>query len=330
MAIAAEEASAEPDARPPADAPSLGSAPLGLAFGNGLIQSPLEIVDVTADDQRPVRLRAPLVLLEGEPLRITFTLRPRQTLSGEVALPLRLVGAGGELADAAAFSASGMEVGGLFDVEHTLRQPRMRFTGRARLDVLPPDNADASPLFQWPVYIQPHPIASRAETGRREEVFGAGAVSLNASFRLGPEAAVTLECPEELRFEGLGLISALVHDRTPSQGEEVALVEVLNGAGRVRATAAVEAGVHTAFRWFDYYPEDSLEHERAPVFSSEAVDRTNLEGESFQSHAYYGRLHFGAAFTGGAVRITSLLDDDQLEIRDVLLLSQGKERADDQ
>lgn len=216
------------------------------AFGGRAAAAELMGYDATVDGARLTGL--PLTYLEGSTLSFDLYWIPRETPAAGLAVVFRFSGSGPTLEQAYPIDTNAWQTGVVSRQRVGFRHPRGRYSGKAVLSVGLRARAEEKEylLHTAPVFVKPSVFASKVDEDRLRQQFGEDLVPLNAAFRLGEGAEVTIAlAPGEKsnKFRGVVIVSATGYDGLPVKNEAVCEVKVGGDCGQFEG--AIRTGLTT-------------------------------------------------------------------------------------
>lgn len=263
-----------------------------------------------------------LELTEGENALFRVAYRKTGVANPQMDAVLQITGAGPVLETRSTLDTTSWRMGGVYAVDIPFAIPSFRYAGRASLYFLAGDaNAADGFAVLWATPIFVHPVLHRgdedSETLTTE--FGDEFRPLRLAFVLGPGASIEMLVAPRAPGPAIGLVSRMLHDHRIPQGEEVCLVETMDGSGRAIANSSLLAGVHTAQGDYDFYPKGTVRSKKISEFRSWRADRPAADGGDFDAHLYKSELSMDITESAASLRFTYLLATGIVEVREVLI-----------
>lgn len=263
---------------------------------------------------------------EGAPITLAAYWRMLAPAPTSASLRIEIDGAGPSLQETFYIDAAGWAMGGLYRQEYTFALSRGRYSGRASMrfftqNARPGAQAPEALLYALPIAITPVVLPSQLTADALASFFNGNVTPLDASFRLGPGASITVPVPPGVAgpFTGVAVVSSLGYDAAFTRGAAICTVQPLDADGD-GLQWNIRAGYDTAPSDLALRPDSVREGVTAPVFSSMPDPTRKVDGAPLVRNQYAARLTAPMPAAPASLRFTYLPDRGILDVKAVALI----------
>jgi hypothetical protein len=192
--------------------------------------------------------------------------------------------------------------------------------------------APVNVVYRGPSYTHPIVTTAAFPADTITQLYGAGAVSLRSSFRLGRGARVPVTCSRTPAQScvAIGVVSALHHSFQFTQGEAIARITFLDNGNHELASVILRAGVDTSLSEYDVPIPGTIELARAFVASTRPHpgDRLTWNRKPLTLYTYAALLPLAAPAQPARLEVQYLSQKGVIDIYDLVLVYDANLRLD--